>query len=76
VGEDEKAKTIIAESESVRAADLDQGFSAYLNYARAYFPAKYALETRHWKDAEGLQPPAGAEKVHQWKRIARKREPG
>jgi tetratricopeptide (TPR) repeat protein len=65
IGEDEKAKAIIAESETVRAADLDQGFDGYLNYVRAYFPAKYALETRHWKDAEALQPRAGAEAMHQ-----------
>jgi tetratricopeptide (TPR) repeat protein len=64
IGEDEKAKAIIAESETVRAADLDQGFNGFLNYVRAYFPAKYALETRHWKDAEALQPPAGAEPMH------------
>jgi tetratricopeptide (TPR) repeat protein len=65
IGEDEKAKAIIAESEGVRAADLDPGFNGYLNYVRAYFPATYALETRHWKDAEALSPPAGAEPMHQ-----------
>lgn len=65
IGEDGKAEAIIAESETVRPADLDQGFSAYLDYAHAHFPAMYALETRHWKDAEALQPPAGAEPMQQ-----------
>jgi tetratricopeptide (TPR) repeat protein len=65
IGEDGKAKEIIAESGTVQAADLEQGFSSYLNYVRAHFPATYALETRHWKDAEALHPPAGAEPMHQ-----------
>ncbi|MGI8959053.1 MAG: hypothetical protein ACR2IV_04670 [Bryobacteraceae bacterium] len=64
-GEAGKAKALIAETEMVRTADLHQGFSGYLNYARAQFPATYALETRQWKVAEALQPPAGAEPMHQ-----------
>ncbi len=64
-GQDEKAKAIIAESETVRAGKLDQGFTGYFNYVHAHFPATYALETRNWKAAEALQPPRGAEPDHQ-----------
>ena len=64
-GQDDKAKAIIAESETVRAEDLDQGFRGYLNYAHAHLPAMYVLETRSWKDAEALEPPSGAGADHQ-----------
>ena len=64
IGEDRKAKAIIAESETVRPSDLDQGFDGYLEYVHAHFAATYALETRRWKEAEALQPPAG-EPIHQ-----------
>jgi hypothetical protein len=65
IGEDQKAKAIIAEAEAVKTADLEEGFKSYLSYARAHFPAIYALETRNWKYAEALQPSAGAEPMHQ-----------
>src|SRR5437016_10862979 len=45
--------------------DIEKSFSGYLNYARAHFPAMYALETHAWKDAEVLNPPAGAEPYNQ-----------
>jgi tetratricopeptide (TPR) repeat protein len=60
-GQDERAKAIIAESDTVAAGELDQGFGSYVNYVRAHLPAMYALETRNWKQAEALQPRAGAD---------------
>jgi len=45
--------------------DMEKSFSGYLNYARAHFPAMYALETHDWKNAEALAPPAGAEPYNQ-----------
>jgi tetratricopeptide (TPR) repeat protein len=65
IGEDAKAQAIIAESETVRPGDLDQGFGPYLDYVHSHFPAMYVLESRHWREAEALQPPAGAEPMHQ-----------
>ncbi len=65
IGEDQKAKAIVAEVEQIRSAQSDQEFDGYLNYAHAHFPAMYALETRNWKEAEALQPPAGAKPFYQ-----------
>ena len=65
IAQDGNAKAIIAESQTVQPADLDEGFDGYLNYVRAHFPAVFALETRRWKDAEALQPVPGAEGVYQ-----------
>jgi tetratricopeptide (TPR) repeat protein len=45
--------------------DIEKSFGGYLNYARAHFPAMYALETHGWKNAEVLNPPAGAEPYNQ-----------
>src|SRR3989449_5296252 len=53
--------------------DMEKSFSGYLNYARAHFPAMYALETHDWKNAEALAPPAGAEPYNQAITIGRGR---
>jgi tetratricopeptide (TPR) repeat protein len=65
IGDDEKAKAIVTEAAGVRKSDLDRGFDSYFNRMRAQFPALYFLETRQWKDAEALEPPAGAEPGNQ-----------
>jgi tetratricopeptide (TPR) repeat protein len=49
----------------VDVQDIEKSFGGYLNYARAHFPAMYALETHSWKNAEVLNPPAGAEPYNQ-----------
>jgi hypothetical protein len=74
IGNDDKAKAIVAEAATVRKADMDKGFDSYLNRMRAQFPALYFLETRQWKNAEALEPPTGAQPVNQaltcWARAA------
>src|SRR5207247_6017989 len=44
---------------------IDKSLSRYLNFARADFPAIYALEPQASKDAQVLNPPAGAEPYNQ-----------
>jgi tetratricopeptide (TPR) repeat protein len=65
VGEDAKAKAVIDKLGTMHAAGdhspMAREMNSYYHYARAHFPAMYALETRQWKDAVALQPmPEGA----------------
>src|SRR5437879_13125037 len=62
-GENSKAMEMMKGVADVQ--DMEKSFSGYLNYARAHFPAMYALETHDWKNAEALAPPAGAEPYNQ-----------
>jgi len=62
-GQNSKAMDMVKGVADVQ--DIEKSFSGYLNYARAHFPAMYALETHAWKDAEVLNPPAGAEPYNQ-----------
>jgi tetratricopeptide (TPR) repeat protein len=50
---------------NIREQDMDKGLDGYLNQMRAHFPAMYALEMHHWKEAMALLPPAGAEPENQ-----------
>jgi len=61
IGDDRKAKAIVDELQTIRLEDVDPSRVGYLNRMRAEFPATYVLETRNWKAAEALIPPAGAE---------------
>jgi tetratricopeptide (TPR) repeat protein len=61
IGEDNNAKAIVDQLATIREDDVDPGLDGYLDRMRAHLPAMYALETHHWKEALGLQPPAGAE---------------
>ena len=65
IGDDAKAKAMVDGLVGIRQEDMDQGLGGYLNQMRAHFPAMYALERHQWKEAEGLQPPAGAEPENQ-----------
>lgn len=65
IGEDAKAKAVVEELSTINAKDVDPSRTAYLNRARAHFPAMYALETRDWKGAMALQPPSNAEPYNQ-----------
>lgn len=65
LGADAKAKTVVDQLASIRPEDLDPSLRGYLNRMRAHFPAMYALETKDWKEAVALQPPAGAEPYNQ-----------
>ena len=61
IGDDRKAKAIVEELATVRETDMDASRSGYLDKMRIEFPATYALETRDWKAAEELTPPAEAQ---------------
>ena len=55
IGDDAKAKAIIAQMDSMHEMDMGDGMQGYLDMARASFPATYAIETRDWKDAAALK---------------------
>lgn len=63
-GQDEAAKQMLEQAENILAAAPkdgdDTGMLEYLGYARAHFPALYALEMHHWQDAAALGPAANA----------------
>jgi hypothetical protein len=63
-GQDAKAKQIVDQALQIVAAapktDDNSGMMRYYGYARADFPALYALEMHHWADAMALQPAADA----------------
>lgn len=54
IGQNEKAQELFGELRNVRKEDLNPGLEGYLDWQRAQFPARYALETRNWKDAMAL----------------------
>jgi tetratricopeptide (TPR) repeat protein len=55
-GQDEKARAIVAEAQSVPAAEVDPRYPSYYGVVEARFPALYAIETRDWAMAEHLGP--------------------
>lgn len=55
IGRNDEAQELIGELQNVRKEDLNPGLEGYLDWHRAQFPARYALETRNWKDALALQ---------------------
>lgn len=65
IGEDKKAKAVVEELATIRPESIDPSLGGYLNKMRAEFPATYTLETRDWKGAEALTPPAGAPVYYQ-----------
>jgi len=60
-GQDEKARAIAADAVSGTAKGYGHGNERYFFYVQAQFPALLALETRDWKAAMALRPPADAE---------------
>jgi tetratricopeptide (TPR) repeat protein len=65
IGENSKALEMVKAQATIQPEEVDQSLAGYLNYAKAHFPALYALETRDWKAAEALDPPVGAEPNNQ-----------
>src|SRR5215472_18238128 len=61
IGLDEKAREMIEELQHVRKEDLNPGLEDYLDWHHAQFPARYALETRNWKEALVLQASPSSE---------------
>jgi len=55
IGDDAKAKAIVAQMDTMQEMDMGDGMHGYLDMARAAFPATYAIETRNWKDAAALK---------------------
>ena len=60
-GQDDKARAIEAEALSVKQQGFSRNLESYYFYTQAHFPALLALETKDWKAAESLTPPANAE---------------
>lgn len=62
IGDDAKAKAIVDEAASIKPEDIAPEFRPWLvNSVHLRFPAMYALETRQWKDAFDIRPPADME---------------
>ena len=61
IGDNNTAKASVDQLATIRENDVDPGLDGYLDRMRAHMSAMYALETRQWKEALALQPPAGAE---------------
>ena len=59
-GQDEKARAVEKEALSVRKQDFEAEMTPFFYHVQVHFPALLTLETRAWKDAEALQPPADA----------------
>jgi hypothetical protein len=60
IGLENKAKEMIDQLQSVREEDLNPGLDGYLDWQHAQFPARYALELRHWKEVTALEPEKAA----------------
>jgi tetratricopeptide (TPR) repeat protein len=58
IGLENEAREMIEQLQSVREQDLNPGLDGYLDWQRAQFPARYALELRHWKEAAALESAA------------------
>lgn len=56
IGMETKAHETIDQLQRVREEDLNPGLDGYLDWQRAQFPARYALELRHWKEVLALEP--------------------
>jgi len=56
IGQENKAHVMIEQLASVRERDLNPGLDGYLDWQRAQFPTRYAMELRHWKEAMALEP--------------------
>jgi tetratricopeptide (TPR) repeat protein len=61
IGLNDKAGEMIGELQRILKEDLNPGLEDYLDWHRSQFPARYALETRSWKDAIALQTPPDSE---------------
>jgi tetratricopeptide (TPR) repeat protein len=65
IGEDKKAKEMVASQAKIRFDQVDGNLHDYVNRTRANSPALYYLETRNWKAAQALQPDSSAETYNQ-----------
>jgi hypothetical protein len=65
IGEDKKAKEMVASQAKIRFDQVDGNLHDYVNRTRANSPALYYLETRNWKAALALRPDSSAETYNQ-----------
>src|SRR5258708_28355557 len=65
IGEDTKAKEMVASQAKIRFDQVDGNLHDYVSRTRANSPALYYLETRNWKAAQALQPASSAETYNQ-----------
>jgi tetratricopeptide (TPR) repeat protein len=69
VGEDQSAKKIVDDLQNtvadIKAAHGHDSMVEHIGYARTEFPALYAVEMHHWKDAAELQVPADVKPLDQ-----------
>jgi tetratricopeptide (TPR) repeat protein len=71
VGLESKAKDMIDQLQVVREEDLNPGLDGYLDWQRAQFPVRFALELRQWNEAAALVPSSAdprAKAVTYWAR--------
>lgn len=60
IGDNTRAKAMMDSLLTFKKDSIEPEFQEYFDAMAAYFPARYALERREWKDALALQPIAGA----------------
>ena len=60
IGQDDEARQILEEAQTVKASDVDPAYPDYWATVEARLPVLFALETGDWAAAERLQPIAGA----------------
>ena len=58
IGRDDIAQTLVTEAVTIRPDEMSPGFERYHDTMEAGFPTRQVLETRDWRAAEQLQPPA------------------
>ena len=56
VGQDDDARAILAEARTIKSSDVDPRYPTYFGFVQARFVALFAIETRNWEMAAGLQP--------------------
>jgi tetratricopeptide (TPR) repeat protein len=65
IGADQKAEQMVREQAAIGYDQVDKNLVDYLDRTRAYSPAMYFFEMRHWKDAADLKPDAQAQPFNQ-----------
>jgi tetratricopeptide (TPR) repeat protein len=67
-GRETEAESIVEQAKNTSVLDSDRSGTDELAYALAEFPARYAIELRHWSDAASLVSPHNIKAVTYWAR--------
>ena len=59
IGRDDLAQALVTEAATIKPSEMSPGFERYHDTMEAGFPTRQVLETRDWRAAEKLSPPAG-----------------